>query len=78
MKKGTEMKPQNQYVENWKKSHVRNIKFYVNIDTEKDVLEHLERQPSKRSYIIRLIRKDMDATENSESGQTAQPGKSEV
>lgn len=43
----------------WERENLRSYTFKVNIKTDKDICEHLERQPNKRAYIISLIRKDM-------------------
>lgn len=48
------------YIDEWKKKNVKSIKFYINKDKEKDILEHLEKQQNKRAYLIDLIRKDME------------------
>ena len=50
-------------LENDKKWRKENLKRYIldfNRTKDKDVLDHLEKQPSKREYIIGLIRKDMN------------------
>jgi len=48
------------YIDEWKKKNVKFIKFYINREKEKDILEHLEKQQNKRAYLIDLIRKDME------------------
>lgn len=53
------MKPQHQATDRWKKEHVKNITFYINKDTEGDILKHLESKPSRRLYLVGLIRDDM-------------------
>ena len=43
----------------WRKENIRRIVVNVNKQTQSDVLEHLDKQPSRQSYIINLIREDM-------------------
>jgi len=43
----------------WRKENIRRIVVNVNKQTQSDVLEHLDKQPSRQSYIINLIRDDM-------------------
>ena len=47
----------------WRKSNIRRYSFTINKTNDKDVLDHLEKQPNKREYLIGLIRKDMKADE---------------
>lgn len=50
-------------LENDKKWRKENLKRYIldfNKVKDKDVLDHLEKMPSKREYILGLIRKDMN------------------
>ena len=49
----------------WEKENLRQITLKLNKVTDKDVLDHIEKQPNKRDYLIKLIRKDM--SENSEN-----------
>ena len=44
----------------WERNNLRSFTFKLNRNNEKDVIEHLEKQPNKRDYLIRLIRKDME------------------
>jgi len=44
----------------WRKNNLKQIPLKLNVVTDKDVIEHLEKQPNKREYIIKLIRKDME------------------
>ena len=46
----------------WEKENLRQINLKLNKVTDKDVLDHIEKQPNKRDYLIKLIRKDMDET----------------
>ena len=43
----------------WEKEFLRQYTLRINKNTDKDVYEHLEKQPNKRAYLIELIRKDM-------------------
>ena len=48
--------------EKQKKYQKKNIKWVslpLNKNTDQDIIEHLEKQENKRSYIKRLIREDM-------------------
>lgn len=61
MTEGNEMgkiKPQTQY--KWKKENLKRYEFALNKTTNKDVYEHLEKQPNKRAYLIGLIEKDLE------------------
>lgn len=49
---------QNMY--EWRKKVQKRYEFYLNKETEADVMEWLEKQPNKREFLIGLIRKDMD------------------
>ena len=53
-------KAKTETIDKWKKEHTKKVIFYINKDTEQDVLEHYEHQPNKRVYLIGLIRKDME------------------
>lgn len=44
----------------WRKENLKNYHFDLNKVTDKDVYEHLEKQPNKRAYLIDLIRKDLE------------------
>jgi hypothetical protein len=46
-------------IEKWKREHVKRFTFYINKDTEADALNQFEKQPSKRQYLVDLIRKDI-------------------
>lgn len=43
----------------WEKECLRSYTFKVNRNTDKEIIEHLEKIPNKRAYIINLIRKDI-------------------
>ncbi len=43
----------------WRKENIKRYSFELNKTTEKEVFEHLEKQPNKRDYLISLIKKDM-------------------
>lgn len=43
----------------YQRENLRQVKFALNRETDKDVIEHVEKQPNIRQYIIGLIRKDM-------------------
>ena len=60
-----------QKINEWKRNHTKTIIFYINKDTESDVLQHLESQPNRRAYLVELIRKDMNE-------QTPESDKSEI
>lgn len=41
------------------KANTTQIHFKLNNKTDKDIIEHLNKQPNKQGYIKELIRKDM-------------------
>ena len=43
----------------YKKANIKNYNFQINRTTEKDLLDHMEKQPNKSDYIKNLIREDM-------------------
>lgn len=43
----------------WMRDNLKSYNFRVNRVTESDVMEHLDKQPNKRGYIIRVIRGDI-------------------
>ena len=47
----------------WQKDNLRQVVLKLHRTNDKDVLDHLEKQPNKREYLIGLIRKDMKADE---------------
>lgn len=46
-------------IDQWKKSHTKSCNLTLNIETEKDIIEQLAKQPNKQAYIKALIRKDI-------------------
>lgn len=44
----------------YKKLNTKNISLRFYINTEQDLITHLEKQPNKQGYIKKLIREDMD------------------
>lgn len=43
----------------WKKKNTRNVVIGLNKNTCGDVIEMLDKQPSKQAYIVNLIREDI-------------------
>lgn len=43
----------------WRRNNIKKISFELNKTNDKDVIDHLEKQPNKRDYLIGLIRKDI-------------------
>lgn len=43
----------------WRKDNIKRYALDVNIVTNKDVYEHLEKISNKREYLLELIRKDI-------------------
>lgn len=43
----------------WRKLNLKRYSFDLNKVTDKDVYDHLEKQPNKRDYIINLIKEDI-------------------
>jgi hypothetical protein len=41
-------------------THTKQIGLILNLGTDKDILEHLDKQPSKMGYIKQLIRDDIE------------------
>lgn len=46
--------------QNYIKNKTRRVAVSFNVDTEADILEHLEKQDRMGAYIKNLIRKDMN------------------
>lgn len=46
----------------WRKENLKRVDFYLNKKNESDVIEHLDKQPNRREYLINLIRKDIEET----------------
>lgn len=53
----------------WKKENVRNVGISLNIKTCADVLEMLDKQPSRQAYIIELIRKDIEEKKKAQKAE---------
>ena len=45
------------------RNNTRRINLKLNNKTDKDIIEHLERQPNIQGYLKRLIREDMKREE---------------
>ena len=43
----------------WNRANLRRYTFTFHIDTESELIEWMERQPSKQAYLKQLILKDM-------------------
>ena len=43
----------------WRKKNLVGYNFTLNVETEKDIIEHFNNVDNKRAYLIELIRKDM-------------------
>ena len=50
------VKPETQM--KWKKENLKRYEFALNKTTNKLAYEHLEKQPNKRAYLIKLIEED--------------------
>ena len=50
---------QTAYVNQYHKEHHMRIAVVLNKDGDSDIIEHLDKKPSKSGYIKQLIRKDM-------------------
>lgn len=46
----------------WEKENLRSLTFKLHKVNDKDVLDHLDKQPNKREYLIGLVRKDMEGS----------------
>ena len=44
----------------WRKENIKKIILDLNKTTDKDVLDHLDKQPNKKEYLIGLVRKDIE------------------
>ena len=49
---------QTKYINDYKRSHYKNYAFRVRKDNTR-LIEHLENQPNKNAYIIKLIEDDI-------------------
>lgn len=43
----------------WNAAHLKQMKINLNLETDKDIIDELDRQPSKQGYIKELIRADI-------------------
>ncbi len=50
---------QYKYIADYKKKNIRRILLEFRKDSEADLIQHLDSQPSKNDYIRKLIRNDM-------------------
>ena len=48
----------------WDKANTKKIAIKFMVKTEKDLLDHLDKQPNKAGYIKQLIREDMKKGEH--------------
>ena len=48
------------------KEHYRRFEIQLHNERQKDIIEHLEKQPNKKQYIISLILKDMQQQNKSD------------
>lgn len=44
----------------WRKENIKRVSIDLNKINHADVIEQLDKQPSKQAYIVELIRKDME------------------
>ena len=56
----------NDYLNQYEKENIRQIRLKINRKTEPDLLEWIEKQPNIQGYIKRLIRDDMEFMQNFE------------
>lgn len=47
-------------INKWRKKNIKTFLLNLNKTSDKDVIEQLEKQPSKNGYIKELIRNDID------------------
>ena len=47
-------------LDKWRKQVQKRFEFYINKETDADILEWFEQIPNKRQYILELLRKDMN------------------
>jgi len=43
------------------KTHTKGVYLKLNKETDRDIIEHLQKQDNKQGYIKKLIREDMGA-----------------
>lgn len=44
----------------WRKENIKRVSIDLNKINHADVIEQLDKQPSKQAYIVELIRKDIE------------------
>lgn len=47
------------YIRDYNRKNKKQIKFELNINTDADIIKHLEKKENKQGYIKQLIRDDM-------------------
>lgn len=47
----------------WKRKNIKRYEINLNKETDKEVIEHLDKIPNKKQYLIELIKKDMKKKE---------------
>ena len=47
-------------LDKWRKANQKRFEFYLNRESDKEVLEWFEQIPNKRQYLIDLIKGDMN------------------
>ena len=57
---------QTEYMANYEKENLRQIRLKINRKTEPDLLAWIEKQDNIQGYIKELIRKDMERAEGQE------------
>ena len=55
-----------EYLNNYEKENLRQIRLKINRKTEPELLEWIEKQDNIQGYIKRLIQKDMDREKEKE------------
>lgn len=53
------MSRKSEYDKNYHKSHLKQVSFMLNKNTDQDILAHLEKITNKQGYLKDLIRQDM-------------------
>jgi len=46
----------------WRKENIKKLILDLNKTSDKDVIDHLDKQPNKKEYLIGLVRKDMEGS----------------
>ena len=47
----------------WRREHCKTFSIQCHNEYDADVIKHLQRQPNKRLYLLKLIRKDIANSE---------------